>query len=208
MLDLPQAHRLLKVSFDTPLDDVRRVYRQAARRCHPDSQRAADGAGAEGEAVDFATLSQAFKMIEKDRQSGGAKSSQVRISSGLGEMPVCEQAAVPPPSSGDKKVLSFVAEDGTVVRQEITIRTQKGKNEIMTMDLPPEPSPSSSDHSEAMVDDLLLESVEPMHEFSPPSEAYPSSTDDSSMGGMYLSKDSSRELSFPHPSSTACRIPF
>ena len=116
-------------------------------------------------------------------------------------MPVCERPPAPAPSAGDKKVLSFVAEDGTVVRQEITIRTQKGKNEIMTMDLPPEPSPSSSETSDCSGDrDPAVEYLSHNRTASEEEEEH--------MGSVYLSKDSSRELSFPHPSSTACRIPF
>jgi hypothetical protein len=187
-MDLPQAHRLLKVSFDTPLEEVRRVYRQAARRCHPDSQTAEVT-----ETVDFAMLSQAFKMIEKDRQAA-PPASQLRIASGLGDMPICEQTA--PASDNPKKVLSFVTGDGTVVRQEITVRMQQGKNAIMTMDLPPEESEDAGGAAEDVHEEIEYE------------QEAETLVDAETGTSLYLHKDSSRELSFPHPSSTACRIPF
>lgn len=120
-MDAAQAYRILSVEPETSLLDIRRKYRQLAKKYHPDKC---------SDPTIFASISQAFQFLEKQPPGTAAPAA-------AGSSVIISQ---------DKpRILEFVDEQGQQVRQEVTVRhTSHGHQQVMAVTMPGTPSPPSS----------------------------------------------------------------
>ena len=125
-MHLLEAHKVLGTGPRDSMDTIKKAYRGLAKRCHPDR-------GGEPEpGLDFASLAEAFRVVERERQEDPTVSGRMG-----GGMPVSGAAAAAAAPLPDRKVLRFVSGDGRVVRQEIQVRQEAGGHkEVLAVDLP------------------------------------------------------------------------
>ena len=151
-----------------------------AKRYHPDKCT---------DSTIFATITQAFQMIEKQQPPAPS----ITVGSRMGAMPISMSRVYT--SKEKPRILSFVDQQGKPVRQEVTVRhTPHGQQEVMAVTMPPPPPP---------------------HKPSPPSPSPPSPPPQHGpamyRAGARLDAEAeacSREMAMPMPFRKPGGIPF